>query len=606
MGIFDDFLKQATPLVRAIAESGLGRVDAWATERESERRTGDIDSRLEKAAAAAKAAGKDGTHDDHGFGDGGDFHEQDDGPADTKKEGWTGKPPEGPHNPQYDPKAIRFDPFDIVSLMGFREKPGPLTYLAVERVATQVPVVSDIIRTRCKQVQTFCQRPEDRHSAGMKVRLRDQSLKPTPESDKLCRELEDVILNCGYTDPSKPGSGVPLRRFCGMFVRDSLSFDQATIEIIPDRTGRPSHWVIVDPTTIRLVDPVIRDQIDTQTIQVIDGIVVADFNESELAFCTRNPRSGIHSYGYGESEIETLVREITGFLWGIEYNRRFFSQGSATKGILNFKGTMPDDHLKAFRRQWYAMISGVSNAWRTPVTNAEDLQWINLQMSNRDMEYSAWIDFLIKVCCARFSIAPEEVNFSYGNTGQSQAMGNTSTEEKLKASRDLGLRPLVHWFFEQINRHFLQRLHPDFEVVPVGLDEKGVEAETNLLAQQTKIYMMVDEARQAVGMEALPDDLGQVILDPTWLQYTQGLMGDEEEEGGGFGGDDGDDGDNEDVDWGVEDEDGNGFDAPDAAPDADDENPEKPDDNPGVAKSQGRGIDSRTSRVVRYELAAES
>ena len=322
--------------------------------------------------------------------------------------------------------------------------------------------------------------------------------------------------------------------------------------------------------------------------------------------------SGIRTYGYGESELETLVREITGFLWGIEYNRKFFSQGSSTKGILNFKGAMPEKQLQAFRRQWYAMVSGVANSWRTPIVNADDLQWISLQMNNRDMEYSAWIDFLIKVCCARYLIAPEEVNFSYGNTGQAAAMGGTSTEEKLKASKDLGLRPLVQWFFECLNRHFVQRIHPDYEVVPVGLDDKGVEGETALLKDQTTVWMTVDEARKAVGEQPLPDGLGECLLNPTWVQYASSKQmaaqggpdgGPPGEEGDNpFGGDDegdpGDDeGDNGDDDptggFGVQGRDGKPFAF----------KPKKPadqEDGSPVAKSTTHGVGS--PRVVRYEV----
>jgi hypothetical protein len=139
------------------------------------------------------------------------------------------------------------------------------------------------------------------------------------------------------------------------------------------------------------------------------------------------------------------------------------------------------------------------------------------------MEYSAWIDFLIKICCARFLIAPEEVNFQYGNTGQSQAMGQSPVEEKISASKDLGLRPLVRWFFAQLNQWYLQRVNQDFEVVAVGLDEKGPEAETDLLSKQVTVFLTVDEARERVELGPLgKENGGNMILNPTWMQYVQG------------------------------------------------------------------------------------
>ena len=659
MGLRNNLLKAARGVVREAVLSPIEGAAGWADRRAAERRLREIDEDIAKAAARAASAGNDGNREDEDDDFGGDNRppadDGGDGGGETGRspvgadedeagggeaEGGDGEMPDdyqdpgedglgstfpGRHNPARDQKALRFDPFDLVSLMGWRERPSPLSFVAMERVAGNVPVIADIIRARIKQVQAFCQRPEDRHAPGFKVRLRDKNAEPSEESDNRCRELEDVALSCGFNDPLRPQDATSLKEFAGKFVRDSLTYDQGCFEVVPDRMGRPSYWECVDATTIRLLDPFIREKEGLLAVQVIHDMVVADFTRDELAFCIRNPRSGVHTFGYGESEIETLIREITGFLWGIEYNRKFFSQGSAAKGILNFKGTIPDRHMTAFRRQWYAMVTGVQNAWRTPITNAEELQWINLQLSNRDMEYSAWMDFLIKVCCARFQIAPEEVNFSYGNTGQSNAMGNTSTEEKLKASKDLGLRPLVQWFFECINRHFIWRLDPDYEVVPVGLDEKGAEAEAELLQKQTSTFMMVDEAREVAGLEPMEGDLGKVILNPTWLQFAQGKEA--AAQGMDMGGDDGDGAfpPNENGDdhptggLGINDEDGSPFDfddeddapqppgkgGPSGFPGKPGGGPPKGIVAPPVAKSLDGELSSRPEprpRIRRYEV----
>ncbi len=506
MGLLSD----VTSAVRGVGRLGAGvvregadSVNSWVQAREDARRWETIDSDLEKAAKRAKARG--GLHN-------------------------MGSPE---HAPAHDPKALAYDPFDVVGAMGYRERPTSFSYSAMAMVGHGVPVVADVVRVRKTQVGTFCQLPENRHAPGFRVRLRDwRNTTMTKAAEREAAMLEQVVLNTGFTHPHRPQSGTSLKEFAAQMVSDSLIFDQMNFEIVPNRKGTPSYLRPVDPATIRLLDPASVEPGGVYAVQQIDGAVVADFTPDELAFCVRNPRSGIRGYGYGLSELETLVREITGMLWGMDYNRKFFTQGAAVKGLLNFKGTVPDKQLKAFRRQWYAMVSGVSNAWKTPITNAEELQWINMQLTNRDMEYSAWMDFLIKIVCARYLIAPEEVNFSYGNTGQAAAMGGTSTEEKLKASKDLGLRPLVQWFFEALNRNFLQRLNPDFELIPVGLDEKGVQEETDLLTKQQSAFLTIDEARERVELPPLGDEKGGgLIMNPTYLQYIQGKEGMGEDEG---------------------------------------------------------------------------
>lgn len=491
MGIRDEIRKSVSTAI----EGGVRGATSWVENRANARRMDQFDSAMDKAVKDAVQTGQDGTHD---------------------------MPLSTISAPSRDPKALHYNPFDLVAAMGFRERPSALTYQALELVGRTVPVIADIIGARTQQVLMFCDLPEDRFSSGFKVRHRDwRTQAVTPAIEKEQEQLEQMLLYTGYHDPEQPQQTVSLAEFARQFIPDSLIFDQACFEVVPDRRGDPSYFTIVDPSTVRLLDQSHRDPGDPYAVQVIAGSIVSDFTRDELAFCIRNPRSGIRSYGYGLSEVETLTREITGLLWGMQYNRSFFTNGSATKGVLNFKGTIPDRHLQAFRRQWYSMVSGVSNAWKTPITNAEELQWINMQMSNRDMEYSAWIDFLIKICCARFMIAPEEVQFQYGNTGQSQSMGTSPVEDKIKASKDLGLRPIVRWFFTQLNQWFLQRVNPDFEAVAVGLDEKGPEAETDLISKQVTVFLTVDEARERVELAPLGKEKGgDMILNPVYLQYV--------------------------------------------------------------------------------------
>lgn len=520
MGLRD----QLRNAVVGAAVSSLNAVGTGAQAFANWAETGRFDDFLEKAAESAKRAGNDGNHQIV--------------------------------NEPADRKALHFDPFDLVAAMGYRDRPTNMTYATMERVGLGVPVIADIIRTRTNQVLMFCEPPEDKHSPGFEIRLRDRKAKMTKKAEKRAEELTHLMLNCGYVSDQR--DRLSLVDFTKMFIPDSLQYDQGTFEVVPDRKGQPSYFDIVDSSTIRLLDPAYRDPGDPFAVQVINGSIVEAFTPDELAFCVRNPRSGIRAYGYGMSEIETLVREITGFLWGMDYNRRFFTQGSATRGVLNFKGTIPDKQLRAFRRQWYAMVSGVSNAWRTPITNAEELQWINMQMSNRDMEYNAWIDFLIKICCARYNIAPEEVNFSYGNTGQSSAMGQAPIEEKIKASKDLGLRPLIRWYFTCLNVHFLQRIDEDFEMCAVGLDDKGAEAEVELLTKQVQGYRTLNEVRADAGDPPLPEDKGgDLILNAQYIQWLnakqqadmqQQMMGGMDD---GMGGE-GDDGFGDDFD--LEDE----------------------------------------------------
>jgi Phage portal protein/LAGLIDADG-like domain len=237
-------------------------------------------------------------------------------------------------------------------------------------------------------------------------------------------------------------------------------------------------------------------------------------------------------------------------------NTRFFTQGSAIKGILNVKGAIPDRQLRAFRRMWYSMVSGVQNAWKTPILNSEDIQWVNMHSANREMEYSAWMDWLTKLECAVFGIDPIEIGFVFGSAGSgggSSMFERRPNQSEVTESKDKGLRPLVDHITDNINQHLIWELEEDFEFSFSGLDAKAEEKEREARLQEVKSYKTLDEIRAEMDEPPMPKGLGGLVLDPTYLQWAmskeqqpspggeeegsqgQKLMtpGEEEEPGGG-------------------------------------------------------------------------
>lgn len=170
-------------------------------------------------------------------------------------------------------------------------------------------------------------------------------------------------------------------------------------EIVPDRLGQPYEFVAVDASTVRIASsdnvfgpdntfqqrsPIITNRLlqpderapfkalqmlaakknneHPSHVQVINGQIENVYYRDELAFGVRNPRTDIYIQGYGYGEMEQLITILTAHLYAEEYNRRFFMQGSAPKGLLNFKGeNFTPDMLEGFKRQWRANLEGVEN-----------------------------------------------------------------------------------------------------------------------------------------------------------------------------------------------------------------------------------------------------
>lgn len=445
-----------------------------------------------------------------------------------------------------DPKSLFFDPFAVVEQLGFKDKPTNISYGTLKAITWKMPVITAVIQTRIGQVAAFSHPQRNRYDVGYKVKLRDASKEPTGADKKWAQQMESLLQRTGVTE--NPRGRDNFEKFLRKLTWDALVYDQTCIEVVPNRKGQPAEWYAVDGSTIRLADAASTfidedDQKAIRYVQIYDGMVIAEYTQEELFFGVRNPRSDIRLHGYGVSELEMLVGTITSMLWSWQYNQKFFSQGSAQKGLLNIKGAISEKQLRMFRRHWYQNLSGVENAWRTPIMNSDDVQWVNLQNSNRDMEFSAWMDFLIKVACSMYNMDPIEVNFQYGNVGQKSALKESNNKEKITESKERGLRPLLRFMAEALNQSVIWPLNENFELVFVGLDSATHDEVLDRNTKAVKTTRTIDELRAEDDLPPLKDGLGEVILDPTWLQFYQQKQGGGGEEGGpgGFG-DEGDDG----------------------------------------------------------------
>lgn len=428
-------------------------------------------------------------------------------------------------------KSIIEDPLAILQSLGFKEKPNSLSYETLKRMSLRNSVVSAILFTRINQVSTFSQPARfTTDGIGYKITLRDPKKQPSKDQQAIILALESFLENTGFSyDPSRDSFDAFLRKI----TRDSLTYDQMTFEIVPDRLNRPAEIYATDASTIRAASVELDEREDFITattvndsglkwVQVINNVIASQFSNTELAFAVRNPRTDINVQPYGFSELEVLIQQITSHLWAEEYNSRYFSQGGTTKGILNLKGqNISKEQLDAFRRQWTAQLSGLTGAWKTPVVSVDGLEYINVSQSNREMEYEMWMNYLINICSAVFQIDPAEINFpNKGGSGGSGGggLGDGGIEDRLKNSKDKGLRPLLRFIESVINRFVIRRFSSDFSFNFVGLDKESEEQKLALLDKSLRSYRTINEVRKEKDQEPLEKG-GDIVLDATYVNY---------------------------------------------------------------------------------------
>lgn len=200
-------------------------------------------------------------------------------------------------------------------------------------------------------------------------------------------------------------------------------------------------------------------------------------------------------------------------------------QGSQPKGFINIKNpNISNSTLQEFRQAWTQTMAGVSNSHRTPVINGIDLEWVDLQkLSNRDMEFNEWIKFLIIMTCSVYRIDPSELGFNFKES--QQIFGQDGQRERLKHSREKGLKPLLIFLQGIITKYIVSELDENYEFAFTGIEVEDEEAQVKLDSEKLSSGMvsMQDIFKKYNGRDFDPDK--DIILN----QVYQGMKQAEEQ-----------------------------------------------------------------------------
>lgn len=445
------------------------------------------------------------------------------------------------------PKAFFIDPLEFNSNLGYKDKSFSLTYTTLKRMS-KTPIINSIIKTRKNQIADFAEPQENKYSTGFIVRKKPKNgveQKMDNKDKRIAFAITDFLLKGGNVGAWEHDD---FDTFIRKIVDDSLTYDQMTFEIMRNRRGKVESFVATDASTFRMANSYFAKDYDISYfkedkglwgqdtedygpkirgyypayVQIYQNVKVSDFYPWELCFGVRNPSTSIYANGYGCSELEELINVVTAMLWGDEYNRRFFSQGSAPKGMLRVKGQVNEASLQQFKQQWQSMITGVMQAWKTPVVN-QDVEWVDLQKNNRDMEYSSWMEYLIKIACAIYNIDPMEIGWDISRSSGNKGLFEGGTEQRLQHSKDKGLYPLLKFLQRKLNKYIVEQIHPDYELVFMGLNGMTIAEELDMDIKKVGAFATVNEIREKYEMKPLEE--GDIIENAVFMQAKNAAAG---------------------------------------------------------------------------------
>lgn len=432
-----------------------------------------------------------------------------------------------------DSKSILIDPQLMNTGLGYKEKQYSLSYDFLKGMA-RTSIAKAIIDTRKKQVKAFCTPQQTKYTPGFviekktKFSITKKEVKLTKQEEERVEDIVNFLLDCGTAENYWHGDTFDI--YIGKLLDDSLTCDQAVSELVRNRKGQIVEFFACDGSTFRVADSYDDDMKSGKEVeekgytpshvQVYQNNILSEYYPWELMFGVRNPSTDIRSNGYGRSELEDMIQTVTALLNADLYNANFFKVGSAPKGILRYSGNINQNTVEEFKRQWIAQVSGVQNAHKLPMINADKMDFINTNVPNKDMEFSRYQEFLIKIHCALFTIDPSEIGFPMSGTSDSKPMFEGNNEARLKYSRDKGLKPLLKEIEAWINKWIVSQLDPNFVFRFTGIEnEKNEMDDLAEDIQKLSNFMTLNEIRAKYNLD--PIEGGDMVLNPVYNQAKQ-------------------------------------------------------------------------------------
>jgi len=465
-------------------------------------------------------------------------------------------------------KAIIDDPFfdQVHQHFIFKNKMSRLSNKTLKDTSVRDWLVSAIIQARVDTMLMFARPQRRQFDMGYRIKKKDGDEHLTSQEKQEIADLEDFILNCGRKDGTPAGEEMLFAEFLKLCARDAITFGHIAVEKILTRSGglhriRPipgeSMYLINQETSREIIQKEIASarkmtmrakefgdnnpnadlEINEPDIEYFkyvqmsyDNRVLAAFGDEDMIWKLANPQNFADSMGYCYSVLELAIINVTNHLNVENYNANFFTHGYAARGILHLKGTVTQAQMSSFRRQFYNTISGVQNAWRTPIiAGLDDVQWVSLTGSAREMEYLNYNNHLMRALCTQFQIDPVELGLDYLTSSTSGAsMQQANNEYKITYSRERGLMPLLMMFEDTINGNIIpaidKELAKKYEFKFVGYTDETPQTNVALLQAEMTVNASMNDLLRASEKEATKHPIFDLPLNQTFWELANSLL----------------------------------------------------------------------------------
>ncbi len=444
----------------------------------------------------------------------------------------------------------------------YKLKKGLLPDNILKQIRVQNFLIAGILRARGNTMSMMGHVRNNRFDVGIDVDVKAE-FKDHIEPEQMVKIQERIdrflklLINCGHTDGLEEEDKMSLPEYLDLQTRNGLTFGRFATEIIyrDDDESAFHRFRPVDAGTIYrsvrkgeaaesvrrsslkqleyltgvAIDKEKMESDEYSWVQVINGSPKQAFTSKEMICYNLYPSSDVEHNGYPVTPMDTVMTSITTHMAIEVYNKLYFQNGRAARGMLVIKSDEIDQAvIEDIKQQFNASINNVTNSFRTPifgVSQSDDVEWVSTQAQRKDGEFQFLFDQTTRNILSAFNISPDELpgfgHLSHGTNQQS--MSESNNEYKLIAARDTGIRPLLLRIQDFLNEKLFPIIDAELSqlcsIQLAGLDAQTKEQESVRLQQDQVIHYTYDEVMEEVEKEQVgPQMMGNVPFNEHYRQ----------------------------------------------------------------------------------------
>lgn len=325
------------------------------------------------------------------------------------------------------------------------------------------------------------------------------------KKDKRIDELHDFFI--------KPDGKTRFGGWLRKYLDDVLVLDAGAIYKYKGMTGKPIALDVLDGATIKpLIDDAGRrpDAPSPAFQQIIKGMPLVNFDETELIYTPMRPTTQYPVYGY--SPVEQIFLEVIMGIRRLTYQVAFWTEGSMPELIITVPESWSAQQLGSFQAHFDALLAG-NTEYKSKVRFVPGgMKPFDIKNANGAALKSEFDEWLATLVCFVFGISPSTFK---------KQVNRATAQNAAEMAEEEGLFPFMFYLKQEVFDPIVQEDfgYTDLEFNWLPRPEPDAKKQMEVLTGNVKAGLItINEARGQMGLDDM--DGGDELI----VESPQGPM----------------------------------------------------------------------------------